>query len=318
MIPIAWALVAMQLTPTPTPEPIGPSPAPTPFSERGVLNGGLDALAARVKAQTGGTLGAVIWDLQNGVSVQRNGQQAFPMASVQKLPLAVLAFAAIDAGQFQADQAIAIEPADVVTTVSPLAQEYAKGRRTYSLRELIARMLQDSDNTAADVLYRVLGGAQAINASLTAMGFDGFAYRTNEAGLGADAAAGRTFDRGGDNAGSPSAIALLLGDLAQGRILSETSRAELRGMLAAVNTFPGRLRAGFPGGTHVEHKTGTSMTIAGVTDATNDVGIVTANGRTLVIVAMLHGAKGSDAQRDSLIAAVAQIANDATRLFPTQ
>ncbi len=325
VIPIPWALTVMQLIPSPPPQPMGPtpipagpSPSPTPFSERGLLSSGLDALAARVKAQTGGTLGAVVWDLHNGINVQCNAQLAFPMASVQKLPLAVLTYAAIDSGEFQASQTIAIEPADVVTTVSPIAQEYAKGRRAYTLRELVARMLQDSDNTAADAIYRVLGGAQAINTSLTAMGFDGFAYRTDEAGLSADAAAGRTFARGGDNAGSPAAIAQMLGDLAQGKILSQTSRAELRGMLAAVNTFPDRLRAGFGAGTSVEHKTGTSITAGGVTDATNDVGIVNANGRTLVVVAMLHGAKGSDKQRDSLIAAVAQIANDATRLFPTQ
>jgi beta-lactamase class A len=216
------------------------------------------------------------------------------------------------------DQAIELQPQDIVTQISPIAEEYARGQHTYSVRELVTRMLQDSDNTAADVLYRVLGGSQALNDSLGAIGIDGIVFRTDEAGLVADAKAGRTFDLGGDNAGSPASIATLLADLAQGRVLSTESRTQLRSILSGVNTFPGRLRAGFPPDTHIEHKTGTSSTIAGITDATNDVGIVTVNGRTIVVVAMLHGARGTDAARDAILASVARVAYDATRLFPTQ
>lgn len=315
MILTVLPLLAMQLVPTPVPTP---SAVPTPVSERSVLSDRLDVLAARAKSETGGTLGAVIWDLGTGASVQRNGQMAFPMASVQKLPLAVLTYAAIDSGKLRADQQISLKSSDVVTQISPIAQEYAKGRRVYTVRELLDRMLKDSDNTAADALYRVLGGAADINTSLDALGFDGIVYRTDEAGLIADAKAGRTFMQGGDNAGSPAAIALLLGELAQGSLLTPSSRADLRDTLAQVKTFPGRLRAGFAPQTRIEHKTGTSEAIGGVTDATNDVGIINANGRTIVVVAMLHGARGSDAQRDAIIASVAQIANDATSLFPTQ
>lgn len=308
-------IVAMQAVPTPL---TIPTAAPTSVSERSVLNDRLDALAAKTSRELGGTLGVVVWDLGTGVSVQRNAQLAFPMASVAKLPLAVAAYAAIDAGKLKPDQAITLVKSDVVTTVSPLAAEYDKGHRVYALRELISRMLEDSDNTAADAVYRVLGGADALNDTMNALGIDGIVFRTNEAGLIADAKAGRTFARGGDNAGSPAAVALLLSDLAQGRILSDGSRQQVRDMLARVATFPGRLRAGFSASTHIEHKTGTSQTLGGVTDATNDVGIVNANGRTIVVVAMLMHARGSDAQRDAVLANAAQIANDATRLFPTQ
>ncbi len=309
--------IAFQPGAPPTAFPL-PSPTATSVSERGVLSDGLDSLAARAKQQTGGTLGAVVWDLATGVNIQRNAQLAFPMASVQKLPLAVLTFAAVDSGKLRLDESVELQPRDIVRQVSPIADEYERGRHSYSVRELLTRMLQDSDNTAADAIYRILGGAEALNSSLDAIGIDGIVYRTDEAGLIADAKAGRTFERGGDNAGSPSSIAILLGDLAQGKVLSAESRALLRGMLAQVNTFPGRLRAGFPPKTHVEHKTGTSYTVAGVTDATNDVGIVNVNGRTLVVVAMLHDARGSDAQRDAILASVARVAYEATRLFPTQ
>ena len=308
-------VIVMQAIPTAVPLP---SPTPTSVSERSVLSDGLDVLAARAKQETGGTLGAVIWDLGTGVNIQTSGEVAFPMASVQKLPLAVLTYAAIDDGKLRADQSIELQPADIVKEVSPIAEEYQRGRHTYSVHELVARMLQDSDNTAADALYRLLGGSQPINESLGALGIDGIVFRTNEAGLIADAESGRTFERGGDNAGSPASIASLLADLAQGRVLSAGSRNQLRTILARVNTFPGRLRAGFPAGTQLEHKTGTSDTVAGVTDATNDVGIATVNGRTVVIVAMLRGARGSDAERDAILASVAHVADDATRLFPTQ
>ena len=308
-------LIAMQGMPTAVPLP---SPTPTSVSERGVLSDGLDALAARTQQQTGGTLGVVIWDLGTGVNIQRNAELPFPMASVQKLPLAVLTYAAIDNGKLRPDEAIEVQPDDVIRHVSPIAEEYDRGKHTFSVHELLVRMLQDSDNTAADVLYRVLGGSQAINASLDALGLDSIVFRTDEAGLAADAKAGRTFARGGDNAGSPSSIASLLADLAQGRILTADSRNQLRAILSGVNTFPGRLRAGFPPETPLEHKTGTSDTMGGVTDATNDVGIATVNGRTIIVVAMLRGARGTDAERDAILASVARVAYDATRLFPTQ
>lgn len=312
------ALILAQVLTMPTPVVI-PTPEPSPsasLSERSILADRLDQIVAETKARTGGRLGVVVWDLGTNVLVQRNAESAFPLASVLKIPIAYAAYEAIDTGKLRADQEIAVLPTDLVGTVSPIADAYAGGPHAYTARELIDRMLLDSDNTAADVLYRVLGGADAINGSVRRMGIEAMVIRTDEAGNIADAKSGRSFAQGGDNAGSPAAVALLLAQLARDQVLSEASRRGLLEALSRVNTFPGRLRAGLPEHTWLAHKTGTSATFGGSVDATNDVGIANINHRHVVIVAMLQGARGTPAQRDAALAAVARAAYDATSLFP--
>ncbi len=305
---------AIPSTPAPIVSPAGETTSPG-ISERSVLNDRIDQIVADARAKTGGTLGVVVWDLGTNVLVQKNAEQAFPMASVFKLPLAFAAYDAVDRGRLHLDTRITIERSDLVPGVSPIADAYDRGQHAYSVRELLYRMLVDSDNTAADVIYRLIGGADDVNAALRDAGIDAIVVRTNEAGNVANAKAGKTFAQGGDNAGSPSAIALLLADLAQGRVLTQASRTALLDTLARVNTFPGRLRAGLPPNVRLRHKTGTTVAFDGVVDGTNDVGIATINGRDVVIVTMLQGAKGTEAARDAILASVARAASDATRLF---
>lgn len=297
--------------------PAFPSPTASsaPVSERSLLVAGIDAAVARAKVKTGGKLGVVVLDLGTGVNVARNEDVAFPLASLQALPLSVVAYAAADAGKFEPDTLVEVDAADLVATGSKIAHDFSGGRRAYSFREVIVRML-DGDKTAANVVYRLLGGADAINADLHTIGIDGIVFRTNATGLLDDAASGRTFARGGDNACTPSALATLLGGLESGQILSKPSRTALLAALGRVQGGTGRLRAGLPQGTDFAHEPGTSLTAAGVTDATNDAGIARINRRSVVVVAMLQGARGSEADRDAILASIAQLTYEATRLFP--
>jgi hypothetical protein len=68
----------------------------------------------------------------------------------------------------------------------------------------------------------------------------------------------------------------------------------------------------------IEHEAGTSGSVNDIVDATNDVAVVNANGRRMIVVAMLQGARGDDSVRSGIIANVARAAYDATRLFPLQ
>ena len=171
-----------------TPAPV----ATAAISERSTLEAQIDTIAGSAKAKTGGTLGVVVWDLGTSVLVQRNAETPLPMASVFKLPLAFCAYQSIDRGKLRLDQRVTILPSDVVRGVSPIADAFPKVSG-YSLRELLERMLVDSDNTAADALYRLLGGPDAINGSLHDAGIDAMIVRTNEAGNAAAEKSGRSF-----------------------------------------------------------------------------------------------------------------------------
>ncbi len=249
----------LQIIPTPS-----PAPSSSPVSERGALDDRLQAIVAGAQAKTGETLGVVIWDLGTGVSVQRNAQTSFPMASVRKLVLAIVAYAAIDSGKIANDRAAA-------------------------LRGLVGRMLAEPGYAAATGVFQKLGGASALNDAMRELGFDDIVFHADE-----------TLD--GEGAGTPSSIALLLSEVEGGKLLGTSSRAELLAALAARSEPPNLLLAGFPGGT--------------VVDGTDGAGIARANRRSIIVVAMLSGTHGSDAERDAVIASIARLAYDETRLFP--
>jgi len=273
--------------------PVIATPAPTPSSERQLLRKGILDAGDRARAM-GGVLGAVVIDFATGAVGELNGDVSMPMQSVQKLLIAIVTYGAVDRGTLALDSAVTIEPADLVTHVSPIADQFATGRKTYRVDELLHAMLVDSDNTAAKALTRTLGGIDALNARIRDLGFTTIVAGTDD-----------------DGVATPHAIGKVLTELVDGQLLRASSRAALVNTLASVETFPGRLRAGLPPGTKLAHKTGTSQTIDGVTDATNDVGIVYLRGRTMIVVAMLQGARGSEADRDAVLAAVARAAADA-------
>jgi len=284
-------------SPIPIISPIETNPNASPLSERSLLAQGLQSAAARAKV-LGGTLGAVIVDLGNGASVDINGDVSLPMQSVQKLPVAVVVYREIDAGRLKTDQTIHVMKNDLVPYASSVNDDYAK-RTDYSISELTELMVEESDNSAQQALIRIIGGIDTVNADMANLGYGAIYCSPSD-----------------DGYAKPLALSQFLADLNSGKLLSQSSTKIVLGMMAKASTFPGRLRAGFPAGTLVEHKTGTSGTVDGVRDATNDVGIVQVNGRTLIVVAMLHGAWGKDSQRDAILASVSRTAYEATRQFP--
>jgi beta-lactamase class A len=86
-------------------------------------------------------------------------------------------------------------------------------------------------------------------------------------------------------------------------------KPQAQALLQSLDTpaFGGRLRAGLPAHAQLEHVTGTLET-ADVAQAVNDAGIANVQGHVLIIVAMLHDAGGTQAQRDAVIAHVASAA----------
>jgi len=264
------AFLLAQIPPVPTPPPMS-TPTPAPISERAVLQNGLNDAAARAKA-LGGTLGVTIVDATTGATAATNGDANLPMAGVQHLPIALLVYRAVDAGHLA---------------------------MTREVRGAISRMLNNDDDGAADTLLDQLGGSEAANAQLRALGYQAIFLVPNDAGY-----------------ATPTAIAGMLGDIAQGRLLSAASTKNLLNWLTGVSTAQARLRAGFAPNVTLAHVPGTLAGGTGENIATNDVGIANVNGRTLVVVAMMQGAHGNDASRDAIIASIAQTATKATSTNP--
>ena len=260
-------LLIAAIPPVPTPEPPIFSPTATPVSERAVLAAGVNDASARAKA-LGGLLGVTIVDVTTGATVASNGDANLPMASVEHLPIAVLVYRAIAAG-----------------TLS----------MTRDMHGLLSRMLDDDDDEAANTLLDQLGGSEAANAQLRAMGFRSIFLVPNDAGY-----------------ATPNALAALFGELAQGKLLDPKETKELLSAFAGIARAPGRLRAGFARNVTLAHVPGTLGGGDDTNIATNDAGVAEVNGRTVVIVAMLQGARGPDAKRDAVIASLAATAAQAS------
>ncbi len=307
------AFAGRRPAPSPSPAPTAtPGPSPTPALSPAQRIDRLRAQLNAIAQDAPGRLGIAVYDLVHDTRITVRGDEAFPLASTAKLAVALAAFRRADQRRLRLDERVSIAAADLRHGPGGIAAAHPRGNVTLTYWQLIAAMLIDSDNTANDVLLGALGGPASIQTFLTKLGTHGFVYRKSEAALYADARAGRTFARGGDNAGTPSGVADLLSGLAQGYYLTIDSTNEMLLMLSASYTGSDRLRAGLPPGAALAHKTGTSDTFDGTADATNDAGILTLpDGRRIVIVALLSGARGDAASRDAVLARVARAAYDA-------
>jgi beta-lactamase class A len=161
-----------------------------------------------------------------------------------------------------------------------------------------------SDNAAADVVLRTIGGPTVVDAFFEASG--GFHLEDNEAGLHRDRTAQYR------NWWEPAAAVALLRRLDERSPLTPAHTELLLGWMQDSPTASRRIGAELPAGAVVRHKSGTSFTERGLTAATNDIGLITLpDGRRLAIAIFVTDSKADEATRERVIARIARAAYDA-------
>jgi beta-lactamase class A len=256
----------------------------------------LQALAA----PAGGTVGFAALDLGTERALGFHEHEAYPMQSVFKLPIAIEVLHQVDDRRLRLDRAVELAAGDA--RGGPHETIAVPGRAT--VRQLLEAMIVSSNNTACDKLLALVGGPVAVDARVRKLGVEGIAIRYSELDMGAGK---------GDNTTTPAAMVALLAKVARKQIgLTAASGRYLEKLLLGVTTGPARIKAGVPPGTAVAHKTGMSDTRDGVTDATNDVGLVALPGGRRMAVAVFVRASPADlATREHTIASFARAAYDA-------
>ena len=270
-----------------------------------------------------------------------NDQARMPMQSVFKAPLAAAALAQVDAGRLRLDERIHITALDLSPPHSPIAEAWPTPPEGHVMDlpaiDLIALAVQQSDNTAADVIMKRIGGPGAVTAWLRSKdildmridryerelqqevaGLEPFrpAWKDLRAWMAArdtvpaamrEAAMNAYVADPRDTTTVPAALNFLY-KLSQGELLSPTSTRLLLRLMSNTVTGVNRLRAGLPPGASHAHKTGSAGTDLGFTPATNDIGLVTlADGRRFAIAAFLAGSTATEAERDRLFADAARL-----------
>jgi beta-lactamase class A len=246
--------------------------------------------------------------LETGETVAAlNGQDHFPMQSVYKLPISMTVMKQIDAGKLKLEQKVAVTKSDFVRAgqYSPLRDHNPNGTET-TVNELLRLAISESDGTASDVLMKLAGGPQSVQAYLNSLSVNDLVVLNSEKEIGQD------WQVQYRNFSTPDAAVTLLRALHEKRGLSESSQALIVKYLVESTRGAIRLKGLLPAGTIVAHKTGTSGAQKGVTAATNDIGIITLpNGNHLAIAVFVSDSPTDEATREGVIAKIAKAVWDA-------
>ncbi|MDJ0465849.1 class A beta-lactamase [Streptomyces sp. H27-C3] len=273
--------------PTPTASKTSPSAPADPRTERafGELERKFDA-----------RLGIYALDTSSGRTVTHRPDERFAYASTCK---ALLAAAVLDKNSLrQIDRLVRYSRDDLISN-SPIAERHVATGLT--LRELCDAAVRYSDNAAANLLFRELGGPRGLQDALRALGDNVTRCDRYEVAL-SDAVPGDLRDTS-----TPRALATDLRAYVLGSTLPADKRAVLTDWLKRNTTGDHTIRAGAPDGWQVGDKTGT-----GGYGTRNDIAIVWPPGAAPIALAILSRRDTKDAERDdALIARAAEITLDA-------
>jgi beta-lactamase class A len=230
-----------------------------------------------------------------------------PMQSVFKAPLALTVLHLAESGELSLENPVRFRATDRIPhAYSPLQDQYPAGDVDVPLRRLLSMAVSLSDNVAADILLRVVGGPSVVDRYLKAAGISGFHLEDNEATLHHDAAAQYR------NWFEPAGAVEFLRLLNDHPPLTSEHAALLLGWMRDTPRGNQRIGGQLPAGTVVMHKPGTSDTSHGLTPATNDIGLLTLpDGRRLAIAIFVSDSTAEDSKRDSVIARIARATYDA-------
>jgi beta-lactamase class A len=245
-----------------------------------------------LEAESGGRLGVVALDTATGRRLAHRADERFAMCSTFKLCLAAAVLARVDAGKESLDRQISYSAADLLD-YSPVTRAHLK-QHTLSVEALCKAAVEESDNAAANLLLKGVGGPDGFTSYLRSLGDTVTRLDRNEPELNSN--------EPGDprDTTTPAAMVETMRRLLLGDALSAPSRATLIGWMVACKTGTARIRGGVPGDWRVGDKTGT-----GVRGATNDIAILWPPGRPPILVAAYSSdSKKGNAECSALLAEV--------------
>lgn len=241
---------------------------------------GIAALELRHNAY----VGLFAADLDGGRSISHRGQEAFAMCSTFKTYAAARVLQMVERGQLALDQTAFVDPAAIVAN-SPRTEPRAGTEMT--LDELCQAALQVSDNTAANLLLKTIGGPPAVTAFARSIGDPSSRLDRWETELNS-AVPGDPRDTS-----TPEALGRGYRDLLTGDALGLPQRRQLDDWMRANQTSS--MRAGLPPGWTSADKTG-----SGDYGSTNDVGIAYGKDGQRVLLAMMTRSQVNDPKVENL------------------
>lgn len=260
---------------------------------------------ASIEKRIGGRLGIALVDSEGNLISSHRGNERFAMCSTFKAPLASALFAANARGDVDMDAKFNLKPEDSVPYMPFVKQRLADGEAV-SLRDLAKAAVQTSDNAAANLVLKAIGGP---------MGFTSFIRSQNDQVTRLDRwEPGLNENVPGDprDTTTPVAMAWLMHKLLLENVTSGNAQTILQNWMRGSVTGANRIRAGLPKGWPVGNKTGTAT---GGT-AYNDIAIIWPSrseyGASPVILTVYSDRPAASAKKVN--DAIADVARAAARL----
>lgn len=236
-----------------------------------------------IESASGGTLGAEFLDVASGESIGINRDRRFAHASSFKFSLAAMLLARHAAGDENADRLVRWDESDMMRPDTFTRPRLESGA---TLRELARGTQTTSDNPAANILLRELGGPAAVTQFWRSLGDDVSRLDRNEPTVNL-LPPGEVRDTT-----TPAAMARTVAKIVYGDALPEAEQAELKGWMVETGTGLGRIRAGLPQDWLAGDKTGTGLT-PGTGGTYIDIGFVETPGQGPVTFATYYSPAGT-------------------------
>jgi beta-lactamase class A len=247
---------------------------------------------AAIEERLGGRMGVAALDTGSGKRLDYRAEERFPMCSTFKFLAAAAVLKRVDEKQDQLDRFVSYDAKDILEYAPVTKAHLKEGGMT--LGALCEAAIEQSDNTAGNLLLNAIGGPGGLTNFVRALGdrvtrLDRIEPELNSAIPGDER-----------DTTTPAAISSNMQRLLLGDALSEASRRKLDDWLQRNETGGSMIRAGVPKTWSVGDKTG-----RGSNGATNDIAIMRPPGRAPILLAIYS--VGSTATANDRAAAIAEV-----------
>lgn len=205
-----------------------------------------------------------VWEYQGKSYVDINADTPYPAASIIKIPVLIEMFRNIDQGNLSLYDTMMLE--DFYRAPGSGKLQYAQGDKNYTIDYLAKIMIENSDNSATNMLMAKMGGMPEINRAMNRWGIKTTHINT------------WLPDLDGTNITTAREMAKMFYNIDSTPILSQSSKRQAAEYLSHVKNNR-LLQAGLPQNAILLHKTGDIGYMLG------DAGIVkTASGKKYIVV----------------------------------
>ena len=253
-----------------------------------------DRIAA-IETRIGGRIGVAAVDTSNDKHLDYRAEERFPMCSTFKFLAAAAVLKRVDEKKERLERFVPYNVKDILEYAPVTREHLNEGGMT--LGALCEAAIEQSDNTAGNLLLNAIGGPGGLTNFVRALGdrvtrLDRIEPELNSAIPGDER-----------DTTTPAAISSNMQRLLLGDALSEASRRKLDDWLQRNETGGSMIRAGVPKTWSVGDKTG-----RGANGATNDIAIMRPPGRAPILLAIYSvGSTATVNDREAAIAEVTKV-----------